>query len=133
MAATISALSDGLRELLFKEVNNSYEISSSNRTAQKQYAGVPSNFTIGTSDATVFTLAAGEVGVIQNLHATVGLAVKKGASASASSFNFVLNPGSATDTGGGGREKIEDWVGVVSVAAIPSGTARYIAWKQAAS
>lgn len=133
MAATIATLADGLRELGYKEVNNSYEIATGLRSAQKQYAGVPSNFSIATADATVFTLAAGEVGVIQNLHATVGLAVKKGASASASSFSFVLPPGAATDTGGGGKEKIEDWIGIVSVAACPSGTARYIAWKQAAS
>jgi hypothetical protein len=126
MAATIASLADGVRQLLYKEVNNTYAGS-----AQRQFTGVPSNFTIATADATVFTLAAGEIGVIQNLHATVGLAVKKGAGASASSLNFVLPPGSATDTGGGGKQVIDDWVGVVSVAACPSGVARYIAWKQA--
>ncbi len=124
MAVTVSSLTDGIRQLIFKVVDNTYEPA-------KDYAGVPSNFTIATADATVFTLAAGEVGFIQNLHATVGLAVKKGAGASASSLNFVLPPGAATDTGGGGKETIDNWVGVVSVAAIPSGTARYIAWKQA--
>ncbi len=123
-APTVASLTDGIRQLIFKAVDNTYE-------AAKDYAGAPSNFSIATADTTVFTLAAGEIGFVQNLHASVGLAVKKGAGATTINFSFVLAPGAATDTGGGGKEKIEDWVGAVSVAAIPSGTARYIAWKQA--
>lgn len=94
-----------------------------------QYSGAPSNFTVGTTDATVFTLAAGEIGFIQNLD-DAALAVKKGASASTSSFSLILGAGSAADDGKGGSVQIDDWIGVVSVAAM-AGSPRYIAWKQA--
>ena len=101
------------------------------QNAVRQYAGVPSTFTVGTSDQTVFTLAAGEIGFIQNLD-DAALAVKKGASASTTSLSFILAAGSAADDGTGGVVLINDWVGAVSVAAM-SGSPRYIAWKQAAS
>lgn len=101
------------------------------KTRLGQLAGTPSNFTIGTSDGTVFTLAIGEVGFIQNLD-DAALAVKKGASASTTSLSFILPKGSAADDGTGGSVLIDDWVGVVSVAAM-SGSPRFIAWKQAAS
>lgn len=97
----------------------------------KQYSGVPSNFAVATADGTVFTLAAGEIGFIQNLDSADALAVKKGATASTSSFNFILAPGSAADDGKGGYVLIDDWIGVVSVATM-TGAGRYIAWKQAA-
>lgn len=103
---------------------------ATNAVQSKQYTGTPSNFAVGSTDQTVFTLAAGEIGFIQNLSSDAALAVKKGASASTSSFNFILATGSANDDGKGGAVRIDDWVGVVSVAKI-SGTARYIAWKQA--
>ena len=93
-----------------------------------QYAGVPSNFSVGTTDTTVFTLAAGEIGFIQNLD-DAALAVKKGASASTSSLSFILQAGSAADDGQGGAIRIDDWIGAVSVAAM-AGSPRYIAWKQ---
>ncbi len=102
---------------------------SSNATQQKQYAGVPSSFAIQTMDQTVFTLAAGEIGFIQNLD-DAALAVKKGASASTSSFSLILAAGTAASDGKGGYVVIDDWIGVVSVAAM-SGTASYVAWKQA--
>lgn len=98
-------------------------------TVPKQYTGTPSTFTIGTSDGTVFTLAAGEVGFIQNLD-DAALAVKKGASASTTSLSFILAAGTAADDGKGGAVRIDDWVGVVSVAAM-AGSPRFIAWKQA--
>lgn len=110
-------------------VTNAGTFATQSTTAQKQYTGTPSNFTIGTSDATVFTLAAGEIGFIQNLD-DAALAVKKGASASTSSFSFILAAGTAAADGKGGAIKIDDWVGAVSVAAM-TGTASYIAWKQA--
>lgn len=93
----------------------------------QQYTTV-STATPATTDATVFTLAAGEKGVIQNLSANAPLAYKLGASASTSSFNGVLKCGAAADDGNGERITIADYVGVVSVAKI-SGTARYIAYK----
>lgn len=98
----------------------------------RQYAGVPSNFAVATADGTVFTLAAGEWGFIQNLDSADTLAVKLGASASTSSFNFLLACGSAQDDGKGGVAVIKDWVGAVSVATM-TGTARYIAFKRAAA
>lgn len=97
----------------------------------KQLTGVPSNYTVGTTDATVFTLAAGEIGFIQNLD-DAPLMVKKGASASTTSFSFVLKAGTAADDGTGGAtgDELKNYVGVVSVAA-GSGSPRYIAWKEA--
>lgn len=96
----------------------------------KQLTGMPSNFAVATADGTVFTLAAGEIGFIQNLDSADALAVKKGASASTSSFSFILPCGLAADDGKGGIVIIDDWVGAVSVATM-TGTGRYIAWKQA--
>lgn len=87
-----------------------------------------STATPATADATVFTLAAGEKGVIQNLSADAPLAYKYGASASTSSFNGVLNCGTVADDGKGAHVVIDDWAGAVSVAKI-SGTARYVAFK----
>jgi len=98
------------------------------QTFDSQSAAAPSNSTAGTSNATVFTLARGEVGYIQNLD-DAALAVKLGASASTSDFSFILKAGSAADDGNGGLIYLTDYVGVVSVCAM-SGTARYMAWKR---
>ena len=97
-------------------------------TKNFQSAAAPSNYAIGTSDATVFTLAKGEVGFIQNLD-DAALAVKLGANASTSSFSMILQAGTAANDGKGGYTYITDYVGAVSVAAM-SGTASYIAWKR---
>lgn len=97
-------------------------------TKNAQSAGVPSTFTIATADATVFTLARGEVGFIQNLD-DAALAVKLGASASTTSLNMILQAGTAADDGKGGFTYITDYTGAVSVAAM-AGTARFIAWKR---
>lgn len=102
---------------------------STNATQLKQYTGVPSTFTVGTSNQTVFTLSSGEIGFIQNLDDSA-LAVKKGSSASTTSFSLILNAGTAQDDGKGGAIVIDDWIGEVSVATMVSGP-RYIAWKQA--
>jgi len=93
-----------------------------------QGAGVPSNFAKATATDTVFTLAKGEVGFIQNLD-DAALAVKYGASCSTTSFNVILQAGSAADDGKGGFLYVTDYVGEVSVAPM-SGTASYIAWKR---
>lgn len=93
----------------------------------KQYSNAPSNATIATTDATVFTLAAGEKGFIQNLN-TTALAVRRAAGATSSAFHRILKAGTATDDGLGGEIMIEDHIGAVSVAAM-SGSPRYIAWK----
>lgn len=98
-------------------------------TIPRQHQVDPSDSTIQDSDQTVFTLASGEVGYIQNL-ATVGLAVRYGAGASPTSLCFVLNGGTGASDGTGGSLKIDDWIGPVSVAAM-SGTASYLAWKLA--
>jgi hypothetical protein len=104
---------------------------ATNATQAKQYTGVPSNFALASADATVFTLAAGEVGFIQNLSADAPLAVKFGASASTTSLSLILKASTAASDGTGGQIKIDSWVGAVSVAKM-TGTASYIAWKQAA-
>lgn len=99
-------------------------------TTPKQLTGVPSSFALLTADGTVFTLAAGEIGFIQNLSSDAPLAVKYGASASTTSLNFILAAGTAASDGKGGAVRIDDWVGVVSVAKI-TGTASYLAFKRA--
>jgi hypothetical protein len=98
------------------------------RSFELQSSNAPSTTTVATANATVFTLAAGEVGFIQNLD-DAALAVKLGASASTSDFSFILKAGSAADDGNGGLIYLTDYVGAVSVCAM-SGTARYIAWKR---
>jgi hypothetical protein len=101
----------------------------SSSTTAKQSDAAPSSFTVQTAAATVFTLAAGEIGFIQNLD-DAALAVKLGVSASTSSFSLILQAGDAADDGRGGLILIDNHIGVVSVAPM-SGTARYIAWKKA--
>lgn len=102
----------------------------SSTTAPLQYTGTPSSYAILSADGTVFTLAAGEIGFIQNLSADAPLAVKYGASASTTSLNFILAAGTADSDGKGGAIRIDNWVGVVSVAKM-TGTGKYLAWKQA--
>lgn len=97
-------------------------------SSSKQSDAPPSNFAVATAHATVFTLARGERGFIQNLD-DAALAVKLGASATTSSFSMILQAGTAADDGTGGYVAIENYIGPVSVIAM-SGTARYIAWKQ---
>lgn len=99
------------------------------QTTPLQSAAAPSNSTVGTSNATVFTLSRNEVGFVQNLD-DAALAVKLGASASTSDFSLILQAGSAADDGKGGFTYITDYTGAVSVCAM-SGTPRYIAWKRA--
>lgn len=100
--------------------------SSALTTTPRQYATV-SNFTVGTTDGTVLTLAAGEKGFIQNLD-DAAVYVKLGATASSSSFSYVLKAGTAANDGLGGLAVIDDYIGVVSIAAA-SGSPRVIAWK----
>lgn len=101
------------------------------KTRAHQTAALPSNYEIGTATGTVFTLEKGEVGFIQNVD-DVALHVKLGASASTTSFNYLLNAGDAAADGKGGYLVIDDYEGVVSVAPA-SGTASYIAWKRVVS
>ncbi len=86
-----------------------------------------STFTPVTADGTVFTLAAGEKGYIQNLD-DAAVYVKLGASASSSSFNFVLRAGSAANDGLSLPMVIDDYIGVVSIAAA-TGSPRVSAFK----
>ena len=80
-----------------------------------------------TTDGNVFTLAAGEVGFIQN-HDDAVLCVKLGTGASNSSFSFRLKACTAADDGSGGYIRIATWTGIVSVAAA-TGSPRFSAWK----
>lgn len=97
----------------------------------KQYTGTPSSYSIQTADQTVFTLAAGEVGFLQNLSADAPLAVKLGATASTTSLNFILPKTTSASDGTSAPVRIDYWIGAVSVAKM-TGTASYLAWKQAA-
>jgi hypothetical protein len=96
-------------------------------TEAKQSSTAPSNFAVATSEATVFTLSAGERGFIQNL-GTDPLKVKLGASAATNSYSMILNGCTVDDDGTGGSHFIDYFAGAVSV--YSEGNARYIAWKQ---
>jgi hypothetical protein len=98
------------------------------QTKPLQSEAVPDNSTVGTADATVFTLAAGEVGFIQNLD-DAALHVKLGTGCTPSDFHYVLKAGSAAADGLGGFLDVNDYAGPVSVAAA-AGTASYMAWKR---
>lgn len=95
-------------------------------TASRQYSTV-STSTPTTSDGNVFTIAAGEKGFIQNLD-DAAVYVKLGSEASSTSFNFVLKACSAANDGSGGLAVIDDYIGVVSIAA-SAATPRVIAYK----
>lgn len=101
------------------------------RSASLQSGTTPSTATIATENATVFTLSPGEVGVIQNLD-DAALAVKLGASASPTSLSLILPACTAADDGTSPPIYINDYTGVVSVAAM-TGSPRFIAWKRALS
>lgn len=84
-----------------------------------------SNFTIGTTNATVFTLLPGQIGMLQNL-AAAALYVKLGTGATSSSFSFIVPAcGTALD-GTSPPFFIDFWSGPVSVVAA-SGIASYLA------
>lgn len=84
----------------------------------KQYT-TQSTFTPVTGAGTVFTLAAGQKGVIQNL-AAAALYVKYGATASSTSFSFILPACTLASDGTSPPFVIEDFVGVVSIKAAAS-------------
>lgn len=95
-------------------------------TAPAQFSTVSTSTPV-TADGTVFTLAAAEKGFIQNLD-DAAVYVKLGASASSTSFNLVLQAGTAANDGNGGSVVIADWIGAVSIAAA-TGAPRVAAWK----
>lgn len=97
-------------------------------SAPSQYSGTTGFSSTATATATVFTIAAGEYGFIQNLD-DVALYVKNGTSCTTSSFSFVLAAGNAALDGLGSSATITD-IGAVSVCPA-TGTASYIAWKRA--
>lgn len=124
-------IDDLLRKIAKQGTDNATSTSGSATVTQaRQRSSAPSNATIGTANGDLFTLAAGDIGFIQNLD-DAALAVKKGTGASTTSLHFILGGGTAADDGKGGFVQIDDWIGVVSVAAM-AGTARYIAWRQGA-
>ena len=94
-----------------------------------QSLSAPSNFTAGTTDATVFTLAKDEYGFIQNLD-DAALYYKIGAGCSTTSFSGILKACTASNDGKGGYVTFDRELGPISVCAA-TGTARYIAWKKA--
>lgn len=95
-------------------------------TASAQYSTVSTSTPV-TSDGTVFTLAAGEKGFIQNLD-DAAVYVKYGEGASSTSFNFVLSAGTAANDGNGASVSVDDYIGPVSIAAA-TGSPRVAAWK----
>lgn len=103
-------------------------LGSASAEEGQQYAGTPTQSAVTTAAGDTFTIGAGERGFIQNL-ATTALAVKFGTGASSSSFNFILKAGTAQDDGQGGSVFLDDYTGVVSVAAM-TGSVRMIAWMQ---
>lgn len=101
-------------------------VGGSFTTVAQQYDTV-SNASPITADGDVFTLAAGEKGFIQNLD-DAAVYVRYGTGASSSLFQFVLKAGTAANDGNGGSVVIDDWIGVVSIAAA-AGSPRVIAYK----
>lgn len=91
----------------------------------KQYS-TQSTFTPVTAPGTVFTIAAGQKGVIQNL-AAAALYVKLGATASSSSFSFILPGCTIALDGTSPRVDIDDFVGAVSIKAA-TGTENALAY-----
>lgn len=114
-----------INALLYGSLPGSGGGSSSIATAPRQYSTVSNDAAI-TADGTVFTLAAGEKGFIQNINDTA-VYVKYGASASSSSFSFVLKAGTADNDGNGGSAVIDDFIGPVSISGVSS--TRVIAYK----
>lgn len=94
-----------------------------------QYTGVPSTAATASTSKTVFTLAAGERGFIQNLD-TNALFVRLAAACTTSTFSFVLQAGNVSLDGKGGIAEDIDTIGAISVAPA-TGTGLYMAWKQA--
>lgn len=133
--ASSSAIANALAALGADQLGTTQEtllkqlvvLSAAGATSSEQSSGAPTNHAIQTSDGSVFTIAAGERGFIQNLD-TDALAVKYGPDASPTSFSFILKAGAAADDGQGGAVTIDDWIGVVSVAAM-TGAPRFISWK----
>lgn len=85
-----------------------------------------STFTSVTAPGTVFTIAAGQKGIIQNL-AAAALYVKLGASASSSSFSFILPACTVALDGTSPPFTIDDFIGAVSIKAA-TGTESAIAY-----
>jgi hypothetical protein len=90
--------------------------------AQKTITTTP---VIGTADGTVFTLAAGQIGILQN-QAAAALYVRYGTGASALAYHYVLPACTAPKDGTSPALVIDSWIGIVSVAAA-AGTASYTA------
>lgn len=107
-----------INALLYGSLPGSGSGASSIATAPKQYSTVSNDAPV-TTDGTVFTLAAGEKGVIQNLNNTA-VYVKLGESATSSSFNIVLKAGNAANDGNGGTVIIDDYIGPVSISGVTS-------------
>lgn len=89
-----------------------------------QYATAAGN-AVGTADDTVATLLPGQRLLLVNCD-DAALYVKYGASASNTSFTFIMPACTTQNDGSVPPFIIDDWLGVVSVAAA-SGTARYVA------
>jgi hypothetical protein len=93
--------------------------------AERQTAAAPSTATVNASGGDLFTLAAGEIGYIQNLNVNP-IFVRRATGAATNAFHYALAPGVAVDDGTGGSLRITDHVGVVS--AVGTGF-RAVAWK----
>jgi hypothetical protein len=90
--------------------------------AQKTITTTP---VIGTANGTVFTLAAGQIGILQNQD-DAALYVRYGGVASATEYHYVLPACVAAKDGTSPALVIDSWIGIVSVLAA-AGTASYTA------
>lgn len=97
-------------------------------TSAKQTSSAPSNSTIIAAGGDLFTLAAGEIGYVQNLDTTDYLYVKLGTGASATDFQYRLSPDAGPVGGATSVREIRDWIGVVSATGT---TPSFMAWKRA--
>ena len=90
----------------------SYTPQGSLSPSQQQYSTATAS--IATTDSTVGTITAGGKMTLQNC-GTAAVYVKRGAGASSSSFNWILNACTAQDDGLGGSCEITDFVGPISI------------------
>lgn len=94
-------------------------------SALPQFSNIPSTATITTIAGDLFTLAAGEIGYVQNLGINP-LYIRRATGATTSAFHYLLSGCNTQDDGTGGTLIIDDHIGIVSI----SGTSpRCIAWK----
>ena len=106
----------------------SYPVGNTGVSYAQKTITTPTDPVIGILDGTVFTLAAGQIGILQNQD-DAALYVRYGGVASNTAYHYVLPACVAAKDGTSPALVIDSWIGIVSVAAAtgsPSYTANVI-------